>query len=83
MACGTPVVASRVGGVPEILADGETGYLVDAGDAEALGKRIAELLQPSQRWRDMSSRAAELVRDRFTWRHVAERCLRAYATAPG
>jgi alpha-maltose-1-phosphate synthase len=78
MACGTPVVASRVGGVPEILDDRETGYLVDPGDREQLGQRIAELLEPSSRWERMSRRGVETVRERFTWDHVAERCLQAY-----
>lgn len=78
MACGTPVVASRVGGVPEILDDGETGYLVDPGDSDQLAERIAELLEPTPRWRAMSQRGTETVRERFTWQHVAERCLSAY-----
>jgi glycosyltransferase involved in cell wall biosynthesis len=78
MACGTPVVASRVGGLPEIVQDEHTGYLVDPGDPGQLGDRIAQLLEPSARWQAMSERAVELVRDRFTWRHVAERCLAAY-----
>jgi glycosyltransferase involved in cell wall biosynthesis len=78
MACGTPVVASRVGGIPEILQDGQTGYLVEPGDVEQLGQRIAELLEPSAHWQSMSACAVETVRDRFTWRHVAQRCLAAY-----
>jgi len=82
MACGTPVVASRVGGIPEIVQDGETGYLVEPGDTEQLGERILELLEPSNRWQAMSARAVETVRDRFTWRHVAERCLAAYGARP-
>ncbi len=78
MACGTPVVASRVGGVPEVLDDEETGFLVSPGDRDALGERISELLEPSLRWARMSSRGVEVVRERFTWDHVAERCLRIY-----
>ncbi len=78
MACGTPVVASRVGGIPEVLDDGQTGYLVTPGDSAELGDRIAELLEPSPRWHAMSSRAVETIRERFTWDHVAERCLDAY-----
>jgi glycosyltransferase involved in cell wall biosynthesis len=83
MACGTPVVASRVGGIPEILQDGQTGYLVEPGDPQQLGERIAELLEPTPRWQAMSARAVETVRDRFTWRHVAERCLAAYGAMSG
>lgn len=78
MACGTPVVASSVGGIPEVLDDGETGFLVRPGDPDELGERIGELLDPSARWSRMSARGVEVVRERFTWDHVAERCLRIY-----
>jgi glycosyltransferase involved in cell wall biosynthesis len=44
MSCARPVVASRVGGIPETVIDGETGWLVPAGDAQALADRVARLL---------------------------------------
>ena len=44
MASGTPVVASRIGGVPEVVTDGETGFLVDPGDVGGLHDRLATLL---------------------------------------
>lgn len=45
MACGTPVVSTRVGGPSETVAHGETGYLVDPGDAEALARHVIALLR--------------------------------------
>jgi glycosyltransferase involved in cell wall biosynthesis len=45
MAAGLPVVASRVGGIPEIVRDGETGLLVPAGDADALAAALLRLLE--------------------------------------
>jgi N-acetyl-alpha-D-glucosaminyl L-malate synthase BshA len=49
MACGVPVVASRVGGLPEVVVDGVTGALVQVGDVDAMAERALELLQPD-RW---------------------------------
>jgi glycosyltransferase involved in cell wall biosynthesis len=50
MACGRPVVASAVGGVPEQVVDGETGLLVPPRDRTALGKALADLLlEPGRR----------------------------------
>src|SRR5262249_38760705 len=44
MACETAVVASRVGGIPEVVAGGETGFLVEPGDADELARRVNEVL---------------------------------------
>jgi glycosyltransferase involved in cell wall biosynthesis len=44
MAAGRPVIASRVGGLPELVVDGETGLLVPPGDAKALSHALAHLL---------------------------------------
>ncbi len=49
MAAGKPVVASRVGGIPEMVVHGETGFLVAPGDANALGERMLELLADRER----------------------------------
>ena len=43
MACEVPVVATNVGGLPEVVADGETGFLVPVGDTDAMAARILEL----------------------------------------
>ncbi|HEX6418474.1 MAG TPA: glycosyltransferase family 4 protein [Acidimicrobiales bacterium] len=78
MASGTPVVASRVGGVPEVVADGETGYLVEPGDVPALHDRLATLLGDRPLARRMGDAGRSAVLDRFTWRACARRCLDAY-----
>jgi glycosyltransferase involved in cell wall biosynthesis len=84
MASGTPVVCSRIGGVPEIVEDGETGYLVEPGDVAALRARLTELLGDPARADRMGRAARESVLERFSWEACAERCLAAYAelTAP-
>jgi glycosyltransferase involved in cell wall biosynthesis len=78
MASGFPVVASRLGGVPEIVADGETGFLVEPGNVDELHDRLALLLGDPSLAAKMGRRARELVVERFTWQHCAERCLAAY-----
>jgi glycosyltransferase involved in cell wall biosynthesis len=80
MASGTPVVASRVGGVAEIVQDGVTGYLVGPGDTAGLRDRLAEILGDPALARRLGSAARETVLDRFTWAKVAERCLQVYAS---
>jgi glycosyltransferase involved in cell wall biosynthesis len=72
------VVASRVGGVSEIVREGETGFLVPPGDVHALRDRLDQLLRDPPLARRMGARARRDVLDRFTWDRVAERCLDAY-----
>ena len=79
MASGTPVVASRVGGVPEVVLDGETGYLVEPGDVAALRDRLSALLADRRLARRMGDNARAVVCERFTWAATARRCLALYA----
>jgi alpha-maltose-1-phosphate synthase len=78
MASGTPVVASRTGGLPEVIRDGETGFLVTPGDVSQLHDRIELLLRDAALARRMGSAARADVLDRFTWEATAQRCLAAY-----
>jgi glycosyltransferase involved in cell wall biosynthesis len=78
MASGTPVVCSRLGGLPEVVRDGETGFLVTPGDVNELRDRIATLLGCPRRAAQMGRCGRELVLDRFTWQACAARCLAAY-----
>jgi glycosyltransferase involved in cell wall biosynthesis len=73
MACGTPVVASDGGALPEVVADGETGRIVPAGDAGALADALGELLADPKRCIEMGTAGYRRVVDRFTWPRTAER----------
>jgi glycosyltransferase involved in cell wall biosynthesis len=65
MAAGLPVVASAVGGLPEMVSDGETGFLVAPGDAAGLGDALARLVaDPALRAR-MGAAGRRRARERF------------------
>jgi N-acetyl-alpha-D-glucosaminyl L-malate synthase BshA len=65
MACGTPVLAYRVGGLPEVVEDGRCGYLLDVGDVAGMAARAVELLGDPRRWAAFSRRAQAVARQRF------------------
>jgi glycosyltransferase involved in cell wall biosynthesis len=63
-AAGVPVVASAVGGIPELVQDGATGLLVPPGDAVALAAAVTRLARDPQAARDLGRRGWERVRSR-------------------
>ena len=67
MGCGTPVVATAVGGIPEQVEDARTGFLVPLGNAEALASRITQLLLDEALKRSMGMQAAKSARYRFNF----------------
>ncbi|HWB31151.1 MAG TPA: glycosyltransferase [Vicinamibacterales bacterium] len=73
LATGTPVVASRVGGLPQAIEDGVTGLLVPEQDARALADALGRLLRDRPLARRLGTSAREAVTRRFGWPHVAER----------
>lgn len=60
---GKPIVATRAGGIPLQVRDGETGFLVDVGDADAVAERSLRLLTDEKLWRGMSEKAKAGVSD--------------------
>ncbi|MDT8368448.1 MAG: N-acetyl-alpha-D-glucosaminyl L-malate synthase BshA [Longimicrobiales bacterium] len=70
MACGTPVIASDAGGLPEVVEDGEVGYLCPVGDTDAMGEAAADLLADAERYARFSSAAREVAIDRFSTARV-------------
>ncbi len=65
MSCGVPVVASRLGGIPEIVIDGETGFLAEVGDVEGMAAKAIEILRNPTLARQMGQRARGLAEKKF------------------
>lgn len=80
LASGVPVVAARVGGVPEVVRDGVTGALVPLGDVEAMAREAVRFLDPA-RWTAASAAAAADARARFATADVVARYETLYAEA--
>jgi glycosyltransferase involved in cell wall biosynthesis len=94
MACETPVVASRVGGIPEIVVPDETGLLVDVdptggddvepSDPEAFARGLADgvnaLMADPDRRTKMGGAARRRVEEQFSWTAIAEQTLDFYKT---
>jgi starch synthase len=84
MACGTAVVASDVGGIPEVVADRRTGLLVhyDPADPEFFETRLADAVNALVAEPDRARRYGEAGRqrciDEFSWAHIAEQTLEIY-----
>ena len=92
MACETPVVASAVGGIPEIIVDGETGTLVpfeQAGEddfepkeperfSKDLAEAVNQLLDNPERLKEMGRASRERAIEKFSWKAVAAETLEFY-----
>jgi glycosyltransferase involved in cell wall biosynthesis len=79
MAAATPVVATRVGGTPEAVVDGETGLLVPPGDVDALTRALDDLLGDAGRARRFGDAGRRRVAERFSLSAMCERVLATYA----
>ena len=66
MACGAPVVASNVGGLPEVIDDGVTGYLHEIGDIDGMAASAVHVLKDEERWRAVSEAGRALAVERYS-----------------
>jgi len=78
LSCATPVIATRVGGVPEIVKDGENGFLVKPGDSEELASAIDRLMGNSELRRKMGEEGRKIVLNDFSWGKIIERLEEIY-----
>lgn len=78
LACGTPVVATAIGGIPEQVDEGLTGFLIPKGDSHAMAVRTLELLSNDRLREGMGRNAAEIAHRRFDLKHQVESYLSWY-----
>jgi D-inositol-3-phosphate glycosyltransferase len=77
MACGTPVIASEVGGLAYLVRDGETGFTIPDQEPDALCEKIAWLLNNHELHAAMSQRAVEYAQD-YAWEKIASQIVDVY-----
>jgi N-acetyl-alpha-D-glucosaminyl L-malate synthase BshA len=65
MACGSPVIASSIGGIPEVVSHGETGFVAELGDIERMAKYAVELLSNPKKWELFSGNCVKRAKDMF------------------
>ena len=78
MACETPVICTNVGGMPEIVENGENGFIVQPYDSQELKTKIQYLIDNPDEVKRMGRNGRKKILEKFTWEKVAERCIGAY-----
>jgi glycosyltransferase involved in cell wall biosynthesis len=74
MACGTPVLATPVGAIPDVIKDGETGFLLEDNSPECIAETALKILNmPDDKLEKVSENARKLVEKEFTFENVVER----------
>ena len=69
MSCGVPVIATRVGGVPEVIPEGDAGYLAEVGDVQTMAEQGLRILKDPAEWRRMSENARSAA-EKYSTEHV-------------
>ena len=77
MACGTPVIASDVGGLGFLVQDGETGYTIPDGEPDLMCEKLSMLLSDTEVRTRMGRRAAEVAQS-YSWDKIAKQIMGVY-----
>lgn len=78
MACGVPTIGTNIGGIPEVIADGETGYIFDVGDIDRIAAKTIELLSDPILHKTMAKQAKKRVNSHFHSRLILEQYEKIY-----
>ncbi|MEK3977750.1 N-acetyl-alpha-D-glucosaminyl L-malate synthase BshA [Psychrobacillus sp. FSL K6-2836] len=72
MACGVPCIGTNVGGIPEVIINGENGYIVELGDCEKVAEYGMKILQNPTLHKQIVDRSQEIIQDRFSSKSIVE-----------
>ncbi|MEB1806816.1 MAG: N-acetyl-alpha-D-glucosaminyl L-malate synthase BshA [Bacillaceae bacterium] len=72
MACGVPVIGTNIGGIPEVIEDGKTGYICEVGDISTISDKAISLLTDEELHKRMSESAQERVIDHFSSKDIVD-----------
>ena len=78
MACGVPCIGTDIGGIPEVIADGENGYVCPLGDLEAISTRAISLLTDPVLYKEFSKNALDAVHRYFSAERIVEEYEKVY-----
>ena len=81
LASGVPVIGTRAGGLPEVVRDGETGFLCGVGDVDAMSEAALSILRDRDRWKSMSELATSDARERFSLDAIVSQYEHLYVTS--
>lgn len=82
MRAGLPIIATRVGGIPETVRDGDTGLLAGPDDLEGIARAIGALAASAERRRELGRRGREFMLEEFSLARMTQRYLNLYAADP-
>jgi len=78
MACKKPVIAAKIGGIPEILASGESGCLFEEGNAQDLAQKILNMLENPEKMKKMGLYGRNLVENKYQWEDITSKTWNIY-----
>lgn len=78
MACGTPVLSTNVGGMPEIIKNGINGWLIPPKSPESIAKIIEEVIMGKYNLKFMKEMSKKFVKEEYSWQLIAKKTLRVY-----
>lgn len=75
---GLPVISTYHGGIPELVQDGVSGYLVAERDSEAIAERLQYLIANPQLWQDLGKKGSQFVKEHYDIDRVNDKLVRIY-----